>query len=241
MSLQLHRCVSARTTRDGFVTRRDFLRGISTTAARSRRADLDRYADGKAEELRKQGRACILLYMQGGASQFETFSPLPGHPNGGETKAIATNVTGIQIAEHFPEMAKTADLYTIIRSMTSKEGSHPRASYCCTPVICPRPASSIRQSVRLRRTRSPIQQANSRPMFASAGRGNFATGGFLGVKYDPFDIANATQPPVNSKPTTDNIRYRERLDLLDRLQGDFARTNRPRSMTRSSSTGKHRG
>ena len=40
--------------------------------------------------LRKQGMACILLWMQGGPSQFETFSPKPGHANGGETKAIKT-------------------------------------------------------------------------------------------------------------------------------------------------------
>ena len=35
--------------------------------------------------------ACILLWMQGGPSQFETFSPKPGHDNGGETKAIGTS------------------------------------------------------------------------------------------------------------------------------------------------------
>ncbi len=103
MSIQLHRCVSARTTRDGFVSRRDFLRGFSTTALAAGALTWTDMLTAKADELRKQGRACILLYMQGGASQFETFSPLPGHPNGGETKAIDTNVAGIQIAEHFPK------------------------------------------------------------------------------------------------------------------------------------------
>ena len=42
----------------------------------------------QAAELRKRGMACILLWMQGGPSQFETFNPKPGHANGGETKAI---------------------------------------------------------------------------------------------------------------------------------------------------------
>ena len=36
--------------------------------------------------------ACILLWMPGGPSQFETFDPKPGHANGGETKAIDTAV-----------------------------------------------------------------------------------------------------------------------------------------------------
>ena len=57
----------------------------------------------QAAELRKRGMACILLWMQGGPSQFETFSPKPGHANGGETKAIATSVPGIEIAENFPK------------------------------------------------------------------------------------------------------------------------------------------
>jgi len=225
MSIQLHRCVSARTTRDSFVSRRDFLRGISTTALAAGALTWTDMLTAKADELRKQGRACILLYMQGGASQFETFSPLPGHANGGETKAIDTNVAGIQIAEHFPEMAKTADLYTIIRSMTSKEGSHPRASYLMHTGYLP--TASIKHpsigSITAHEIANPTSELPS--YVRIGGRGNFATGGFLGVKYDPFDIANATQPPVNSKPTTDNVRYRERLDLLDRLQSDFARTN----------------
>ena len=42
-----------------------------------------------ADDLRKRGMACILLWMGGGPSQFETFSPKPGHENGGETKAIS--------------------------------------------------------------------------------------------------------------------------------------------------------
>ena len=67
--------------------------------------------------------------MSGGPSQFETFSPKPGHPNGGETKAISTAVSGIQIAEHYPKLAASMKDLAIIRSMTSKEGSHPRATF----------------------------------------------------------------------------------------------------------------
>ena len=65
--------------------------------------------------------------MQGGPSQFETFSPKPGHANGGETKAIPTAVPGIQIADRFPELAKQAKDIAFIRSVNSREGAHPRA------------------------------------------------------------------------------------------------------------------
>ena len=43
--------------------------------------------------------------------------------------SLATNVDGIQISEHLPNMAKVADKYAIVRSLTSPEGSHERACH----------------------------------------------------------------------------------------------------------------
>src|SRR5262245_32082937 len=74
-----------------------------------------------AEELRKNGMSCILLFMNGGPSQFETFDPKPGHANGGPTKAIDTSVSGIQIAENWSNVAKQIKDICLIRSMTNKE------------------------------------------------------------------------------------------------------------------------
>jgi uncharacterized protein (DUF1501 family) len=74
-------------------------------------------------------RSCILLWMSGGPSQLDTFDLKPGHPNGGPFKPIQTSVPGIQISEHFPRLARLADHLAIIRSMTSKEGDHGRATY----------------------------------------------------------------------------------------------------------------
>ena len=83
----------------------------------------------RAEELKKQNKACILLWMAGGPSQFETFDPKPGARTQGPTKAIATAVPGIQVAEHWPRMAGVMNELAVIRSMTSKEGNHGRATY----------------------------------------------------------------------------------------------------------------
>ena len=55
-----------------------------------------------AAELRKRGMSCILLWMQGGPSQFETFSPKPKHANGGPTKGIATSVYVINSGDPRP-------------------------------------------------------------------------------------------------------------------------------------------
>ncbi|TMQ29668.1 MAG: DUF1501 domain-containing protein, partial [Planctomycetota bacterium] len=81
-----------------------------------------------AEELRKRGMACILLFMRGGPSQFETFDPKPGTSNGGPTQAIDTVASGIQIAEGWERVAKVMNDIAVIRSMTNREGEHQRAT-----------------------------------------------------------------------------------------------------------------
>src|SRR5437868_227983 len=77
----------------------------------------------------KRKRSCILLWMSGGPSQLDTFDLKPGHANGGPFQPLATSVPGIQISEHFPRIAKLMDHLAIVRSMTSKEGDHGRATF----------------------------------------------------------------------------------------------------------------
>jgi hypothetical protein len=84
-------------------------------------------ADTAGHPARK--RACILLWMEGGPSQIDTFDPKPGQPTGGTFKAIDTAVPGIRIAEHLPGVARHMKHLAILRSMSTKEGDHVRASY----------------------------------------------------------------------------------------------------------------
>src|SRR5271154_897247 len=74
-------------------------------------------------------RSCILLWMNGGPSQLDTFDLKPGHDNGGPSKEIATSVPGIRISEHLPRVAAQMRHLAVVRSMTSKEGDHGRASF----------------------------------------------------------------------------------------------------------------
>ena len=84
-------------------------------------------ADAGSDPRRR--KSCILLWMTGGPSQTDTFDPKPGHANGGEFKAIETAVPGILISEHLPKLAKQMKDITIIRSMSTKEGDHGRATF----------------------------------------------------------------------------------------------------------------
>src|SRR6058998_1799097 len=102
--MTLQTCVNVRVGAGGAVSRRGFLRRLAAGGAIAGLHWSD-YLGAYAGELKKQGRACILLWMAGGPSQFETFDPKPGAPTQGPTKAIPTCVPGIQIAEHWPRTA----------------------------------------------------------------------------------------------------------------------------------------
>src|SRR6516165_7941929 len=84
-------------------------------------------ADAAGHPQRK--RSCILLWMDGGPSQTDTFDPKPGHANGGPFKAIDTCVPGIQIGEHLPLIARQMQHLVVIRSMSTREGDHGRATF----------------------------------------------------------------------------------------------------------------
>src|SRR6476619_3839251 len=62
-----------------------------------------------AAEAQKRGKRCILLWMNGGASQIDTFDMKPGRPTGGPFRPINTNVNGIQVCEYLPLMARQCD------------------------------------------------------------------------------------------------------------------------------------
>jgi hypothetical protein len=77
----------------------------------------------------RRRRSCILLWMNGGPSHIDTFDPKPGHANGGPFRAIPTAVPGIRISEHLPRMAAAMADMAIIRSMSTREADHGRATY----------------------------------------------------------------------------------------------------------------
>ncbi|NOZ38948.1 MAG: DUF1501 domain-containing protein [Planctomycetes bacterium] len=220
-SLQHHTNIALQ--RGHVVGRRDFLRQITATGLAAGACNWTDVISASADDLRSRGMACILLWMQGGPSQFETFSPKPDHANGGETKAISTNVAGIQIAENLPHCAKVMDELAIIRSMTSKEGNHQRATYLLHHgylpmggVKFPTLGSNVAHQIG--------DAANQLPSYVRIGGRlpNSGSGGFLGVEYDPLVLNSAERMPQNTKPTTKLDRYHRRLGLLDSLQSSFA-------------------
>jgi len=86
------------------------------------------YADVEAP---KRAKAVIEIWLWGGPSQLESFDPKPkatAEYNNGK-KAIKTNVAGMEISEYMPKLAKMADKYSIIRTMTHGINGHETATY----------------------------------------------------------------------------------------------------------------
>jgi hypothetical protein len=69
---------------------------------------------------------CILVWLDGGPSHYESFDPKPDAPSEirGEFKSIPTSVKGIHFSECVPELAKVADKMSIIRSIAHKDPNH---------------------------------------------------------------------------------------------------------------------
>lgn len=216
------------TRRGAIASRRDFLRSVAAiSAAGALTSWTDRVALA-AETLRRQGKRCVLLWMEGGPSQFETLDPKPGSPSAGEAGSIPTAIPGIHLSDNLPHLAKLTGDLAVVRSLTSKEGSHPRARYLMHHGYLPMGGANLPtlgSSVAERlRASGDAEAAGSLPSFVRIGRvGNAGDAGMLGVDFDPLMVDDPTKPPRNAQPASSVARYRRRLDLLRRLEKDFGR------------------
>jgi len=69
----------------------------------------------------------VLLWLDGGPSQIDTFDPKPAFPDRSPLKTLATDVAGWSMSEHLPQLARRAAKLNVIRTVTSREGTHQRA------------------------------------------------------------------------------------------------------------------
>src|SRR5262245_29611013 len=112
------------------VSRRDFIRIGALTYFGLTLPQLLRMEAAQAER-EAPAKSVILLWMDGGPPQHDTWDPKPDAPEGvrGEFKPIATNVPGLQVSELLPRMAKLMDRVTLVRTMSHNEGAHERAAH----------------------------------------------------------------------------------------------------------------
>jgi hypothetical protein len=174
-----------------------------------------------------KAKSVIQIFLWGGMSHNDTWDPKPetGREYMGEfPDVIATNVPGIQVGQLFPELAKQADKYSLIRSMTHGVNGHETAAY-------------LMQTGHTRGERlaypsvgavfAHIKGADYKGMLPpyivlTKPQGRFSEEGFLGPKYKPFATGgdpNADRFAVEgivARNITDD-RQRARRELLGNL------------------------
>ena len=176
-----------------------------------------------------RAKAVIQIWMWGGACHLDTFDPKPeaGEDYCGPFKnPIATNVPGIRMCELLPELAKQADKYSIIRSMTHGVNAHETAAYM---VQTGRPGGgrevfpSVGAVVSLFKGYDAGYQGLIPPYIVlTKPQGRFSEAGFLGSRYKPFATGGdpARTPFAVEGVVAQGIseqRQRQRRELLGQL------------------------
>jgi hypothetical protein len=162
-------------------------------------------------------KSCILLWMNGGPSQIDTFDLKPGHANGGEFKEIETSAPGVRISEHLPKISKFGDKMAIVRSVTSKEGDHGRATYLMRNGVLPQgpinyPTLGSLLSKELGDDKSELPNFVSIAPYRFFSPGAYQPG-FLGPKYAPLIVADFGNQFFN--PQQRDNTYDEALKVQD--------------------------
>ena len=119
---------SPRDESGGFATgnRRAMLK-IGTVGALSLPTFLKAVAEqGRTEGTFGRAKRIVLVYLQGAASQFETWDPKPNAPVEirGQNGVTSTSVPGTLISEGLPKLAERVDRLALIRSMTHPYNNH---------------------------------------------------------------------------------------------------------------------
>lgn len=178
-----------------------------------------------AGEVRKKRKHCILLWMNGGASQFETFDMKPGRPTGGPFRPIETNVNGIRICELMPQMAKQMDKVAVIRTMKTSEVDHPGGIYLMHTGY--RPSANVRfPDVGAIVAKYQGHEGADLPDFVQIFSQSHAGSGFLGPKYQPFSIGPDGSLPTFSASSTEPTREAKRHDLRSFVEDRYVKETR---------------
>ena len=171
--------------------------------------------------------AVIQIWLWGGPSHLDTFDPKPdaGPEYCGQfTKPIETNVPGIRICEMLPLLAKQADKYSLIRSMTHGNNSHETAAYIVQTGNMPGGRDvfpGIGSVVSLFKGYAAGYRGLLPPYIVmTEPQGRFSEAGFLGPRYKPF--ATGGDPAADRfivdgivSPNLTEERLKARRQLLD--------------------------
>jgi len=192
------------------VSRRDCLQlGLGGLVGGGLVAALRARANGAQGSAAAQAKSCILVWLDGGPTHYETFDPKPEAPVEirGEFQPIATKLSGVQFSQLMTRTANIADKLAVVRSIRHNQGNHgagnhymmtgapPRMPVACGAFVSFHPSLG---SV----TASERGAPDGLPAYFSLSRMSRSGGpNFLGAKHAPFVVAD--------DPNRGNFRVRD--------------------------------
>jgi uncharacterized protein (DUF1501 family) len=186
-------------------------------------------------------RSCIFIVQYGGASHIDSLDPKPDAPAEvrGPYKPIATSVPGVRVGELLLRLARQADRFCLVRSMSHGNGGHDGGMHVCMTGHS-RPAENTPYygsvMARLRPARRDLPSYVWLQNLAGDVQPRYLSGGFLGAAYAPLrvgtDLDNPSVPGFRVKtfdPPADvppaRLHGRQRLlAAVEPGQGPLART-----------------
>ncbi len=165
----------------------------------------------------------IYLYMGGGMTHLDTFDLKPGHDNQGATRAIRTNVPGIQISEYLPSLARHADKMAIVNSLTSTAGAHQQGNYLMHTSYEER--ATIKHpgiGAWMLKFRGRLNPNLPGSVYVGGNSRNNGGGGFFEPEYEPLAIGDPKAGLKNSKLRGVNEEeFSRRFELASRFDQEF--------------------
>jgi len=178
-----------------------------------------------AQELKKRGKSCIMLWMGGGPSTMDIWDLKPGTNTGGPFRPISTK-GDLQISEHMPKTAQVMDNLSVVRSMSTREADHGRGRYYMHTGYVPNPNIEHPSygSVIAHELASDHNELEI-PPFVSVGGGSVGPG-FLGMSWAPFTVSSSGQVRNLGMKGWGNETLQSRLEMLRLIEGGFVNQNR---------------
>jgi hypothetical protein len=209
------------------LSRRALLKGTVATAAGGSLMNWGNLFNSQAvaDEVKKGQKRCILLWMNGGASQFETFDMKVGRPTGGLFREISTNVPGSRVCELMPKIAQNMDKLAVIRSMRTSQIDHPGGIHLMHT------GYSTAANIRFPEIGGVIakylgREGSDLPNFIKIFSHGNTGAGFLGPKYQPFSLSPEGRLPAfstsNMKPEFES----RRNELRNFVEDIYARDHK---------------
>jgi hypothetical protein len=183
----------------------------------------------EAERRDGPAQSIIFLWLGGGPSQLETFDTKPDTRIAAGTKAIDTAVKGVQLVEHFEQLADEMESIALVRSLVSKEGDHERGTYLMRTGYRMDPNIEY-PSIGAICCHELPSAGTDVPRHISVLTGQWPSrGGFLGADLDAFLADDPKGPLPDVKSFVSDTRDQARLADLDVVERAFARGRRNRT------------